>query len=304
MAKSTNNLAASVRQRLANVARSRGEDFQFLLNRFGLERLLYRLTQSAHAQVFVLKGATLFQLWTGHSHRPTRDLDLLGQGDPSITRFERIFREVCAAEVAADGLTFLERSVSAEQIKEGAEYQGIRLRINARLGNARIPLQIDVGFGDAVTPGPVDATYPTLLDFPAPLLLAYPRESVVAEKFQAMVVLGIANSRMKDFYDIWILASEFDFSGLPLSDAIRATFERRQTPLPTQIPMALTAEFADDRAKATQWTAFLRKSKLTNAPASLSEVTALLNPFLMPPTATIATGKQFDQTWLKGGPWR
>lgn len=304
MSRPISNLAASVRQRLTNIAHARGEDFQFLLTQYALERLLYRLTQSAHAGVFVLKGAMLFQLWTGHSHRPTRDLDLLGHGEPSIARFEQIFRDVCRTGVADDGLTFLDTSVRAARIKESEEYQGIRLHIDARLANARIPLQIDVGFGDAITPGPLDATYPTLLDFPAPLLLAYPRESVVAEKFQAMVILGIANSRMKDFFDLWTLVNDFEFEGLPLALAIRATFERRQTQLPTQTPLALSPEFAEDRTKTTQWGAFLRKSKLTNAPASLMDVISLLGAFLMPPTVAVANGNRFGKAWPKGGPWR
>jgi hypothetical protein len=194
-----------------------------------------------------LKGAVLFQLWTGQPHRATRDLDLLGQGAPSPDRLQDVFREVCSLTVQDDGLTFLCDAIQAEPIKEDDEYQGIRLRIDARLGNARIPLQIDIGFGDAITPGPLPVTYPTILDFPAPQMQGYPRETVVAEKFQAMVALGIANSRMKDFYDVWTLAREFEFKGPSLCAAIRATFERRQTPLPATTPLALTLEFGNDR---------------------------------------------------------
>lgn len=291
------NVAASVRQRLMNVARERGEEFQFVLTRYGLERLLYRLAQSAHAGLFVLKGAALFQLWTGQPHRSTRDLDLLGQGTPSADRLRDLFQEVCSTSTEDDGLVFLADGIEAEQIKEQDEYQGIRLRIDARLGNARIPLQVDVGFGDAITPGPQSVTYPTLLEYPAPQLQAYPRETVVAEKFQAMVQLGIANSRMKDFYDVWTLARQFDFDGPQLSAAIRATFERRQTPLPTSTPLALTSEFATDRSKATQWTAFLRKGGLVATPPSLEAVAALLESFLMPPTLALATTSPWSSTW-------
>jgi predicted nucleotidyltransferase component of viral defense system len=291
------DLVASVRQRLMNLSHERGEDFQIILTRYGIERLLYRLTQSLHARQFVLKGAALFQLWTGQPHRPTRDLDLLGQGVPSSDRLREIFREVCSTVVENDGLTFFADTIQAAQIKEDDEYQGIRLRIDARLGNARIPLQIDIGFGDAITPGPVDVTYPTLLNFAAPLLQAYPRETVVAEKFQAMVVLGIANSRMKDFYDVWTLARLFDFGGPELCAAIRATFERRQTALPATAPLALTSEFGTDRNKAIQWTAFLKKGKLVDEPPPLNDVVMFLETFLMPPTMAIVSNKPWDRCW-------
>ena len=195
------------------LAREQKEDFSIVLTRYGLERLLYRLSQSAHRDRFVLKGAMLFQLWSGHPHRPTRDLDLLGHGSPDPERFEGIFRDICRQNVEDDGLEFQSDSVRAESMKEDEEYQGLRLKLVSRLGNARIPIQIDIGFGDAVTPEPDEVIYPTLLDGPAPTLKAYPRETVVAEKFQAMVMLGIANSRMKDFYDLWILMRQFEFSG-------------------------------------------------------------------------------------------
>ena len=290
-------MAASVRQRLMDLSRKRGEDFQLVLARYGVERLLYRLTRSIYAGQFVLKGAALFQLWTGQPHRPTRDLDLLGQGDPSTDRLRHIFQDICGLAVDDDGLTYLVDSIQAEQIKEDDVYQGIRLHIDTRLGSARIPLQIDVGFGDAITPGPQSVTYPTLLDMPAPQLQAYPRETVVAEKFQAMVQLGMANSRMKDFYDIWTLANAFEFDGPPLCAAIRATFERRQTALPSASPLALTAEFGADRTKATQWIAFLRKGRLTDSPPRLEEVTALLESFLMPPTQSLALGEAWNRVW-------
>ena len=288
------DLPASVRQRLMNLSRERGEDFQMILTRFGIERLLYRLTQSPHARQFVLKGAALFQLWTGQPHRATRDLDLLGEGVPSSDRLREIFREVCSAVVVNDGLTFFADTIQAALIKEDDEYQGIRLRIDARLGNARIPLQIDVGFGDAITPGSQDVTYPTLLDSPAALLLAYPRETVVAEKFQAMVALGIADSRLKDFYDVWTLARLFEFDGPGLCAAIHATFKRRQTVLPLTAPLALTPEFSTDRNKAIQWTAFLKKGKLVDQPPPLNDVVLLLESFLMPPTLAVVANTPWE----------
>ena len=253
------NMAASVRARLTDLARKQGEDLQLVLTLYAIERLLYRLSHTGHAAEFVLKGAMLFRLWADRPHRPTRDLDLLGRGDPSVDRLAAVFWAVCGAVVVDDGLRFDPATVTAGTIKEGQEYEGVRVGCLATLGQARIDLQVDVGFGDAVTPGPVTVQYPGLLDLPVPELAAYPRETVVAEKFQAMVMLGIANSRMKDFFDLWVLARSFAFAGPVLADAIRATFARRKTPVPAAPPLALTSEFGTDKAKVTQWKAFLKK---------------------------------------------
>jgi len=298
------NLAKSVRDRLMNHARSRGEEFQFVLTRFALERLLYRITQSAHRQVFVLKGAMLFSLWTKETHRPTKDLDLLGFGEPAISRFQDIFREVCVVDVEADGLVFHPDSVQAAKIKEDQDYEGIRVTFFATLERARIPLQIDIGFGDTITPGAVSVDYPTILEFPAPALRAYPRETVVAEKYQAMVMLGIANSRMKDFYDLWVMAKTMDFDGQSLSSAIRATFEHRKTAIPAETTLALTATFTEDAGKQTQWRAFVRKSKLQGAGVELPDVAILLQSFLMPPSQSMTQGSGFTDRWQNGGPWK
>lgn len=200
--------------------------------------------------------------------------------------------------VEVDGLTFSPETIQAAQIKEGDEYQGIRLRIECQLENARIVLQVDIGFGDAITPGPQAITYPTLLESPAPLLRAYPRETAVAEKFHAMVTLGMANSRMKDFYDIWTLARQFEFDGTTLGAAIRATFDRRQTSIPAAPPLALTADFANDRSKTTQWTAFLKKGKLVDHPPSFTDVVVLLAEFLMPPTMAISGNSTWRYLWI------
>ncbi len=298
------NLAASVRQRLTQLARANGEDFHLVLTRYGLERLLYRLARSPHAEAFVLKGACLFQLWSDQPHRPTRDVDLLGHGEGTIEQFETIFRQICQQPVEPDGLEFLSDRVRGTSIKDEDQYQGIRLRVDARLANARLPLQVDVGFGDAITPGPIGIKYPTLLDFPSPFLSAYPRETVVAEKFQAMVVLGMANSRMKDFFDLWTLANEYSFDGATLHAALQATFTRRRTAPPMSPPLALTPTFSQDKPKQTQWRAFLRKGKLTSERIDLPEVIEVLEPFLMPPTASLSEGRPFSGRWSPGGPWR
>jgi hypothetical protein len=222
---------------------------------------------------------------------------LLGFGSPSPDRLRQVFEDVCHLDVEDDGVTFLCDGIQTEEIKKGDEYQGIRIRIDARLGTARIPLQVDVGFGDAITPGPLDATYPTLLEFPPPQVKVYPRETVVAEKFQAMATLGIANSRMKDFYDVWTLACQFDFDGLPLSAAIQATFARRMTALPKTTPLALTTEFSTDHSKVLQWNAFLRKGRLVESPPPFHDIVALLDSFLMPPTQALASNTNWQRTW-------
>jgi len=220
-----------------------------------------------------------------------------------IPRFERIFRDVCKLAVEEDGLVFRAASVRGDTMKEDQEYAGLRLNLDCLLENARIPIQIDIGFGDVVTPAAVEVTYPVLLDFPAPVLPAYSRESVVAEKFQAMVMLGIANSRMKDFYDLWVLARQFEFHGPLLCQAIRATFERRRTPVPVAVPLALSSEFAQDRGKQTQWRAFIDKGKLDTGGVGLNEVIDALRDFLMPAAEVIVAGRLPSMTWPALGPW-
>jgi hypothetical protein len=275
-----------------------------VLTRYVIERLLYRLSRSEHASQFVLKGAMLFRLWADQPHRPTRDLDLLGKGEPSPELLAQVFRDVCGVSVEDDGLTFDPDSVTAGRIREDQEYEGVRVECRAHLGQARINLQVDVGFGDAVSPRPSEITYPVLLDFPAPVLRAYPRQAVVAEKFQAMVALGLGNSRMKDFFDLWVLARGFAFDGPSLAGAIRATFRRRRTILPAEPPLALTPAFGTDAAKTRQWAAFLKRSKLDASGAGLEEVCAFLNGFLMPPTLALAAGEEWTKDWPPGGPWR
>lgn len=297
------NITASVRQRLMNLARKQGEDFQLVLTNFVIERFLYRLSLSEYRTDFILKGAALFRIWSAQSHRPTHDVDLLGKGEPSAERMTKVFRTVCAQIVEDDGLSFDQETVSAGLIKEDQEYEGIRVQCQVRLGQARIYLQIDIGFGDAVTPKPTAVQFPTMLDFPAPFLPAYPRETVVAEKFQAMVELGIANSRMKDFFDLWFLARTYAFDGVLLCQAIQTTFQRRKTTITVEPPLALTSDFGTDTAKVTQWKAFVRKGKLDVDSATLEQVCEFLNRFLMPPVRAIATESRFEQSWRPAGPW-
>jgi hypothetical protein len=298
------NPAASVRDRLLNLARERREDFQAILVRYAVERLLYRLSVSKYSDQFLLKGAMLFFVWSGQLYRPTRDLDLLGAGENSIPRMKKIFGEICKVPVDDDGLKFLTGTIRGTRIREDEEYEGVRLTLTARLAAARIPVRVDIAFGDAVKSEPKEEEFPTLLPLPAPRLKIYPREAVVAEKFQIMVALGIANSRMKDFSDIWTLARAFPFEGEALSEAIAATFERRHTTLPTTPPLALTPEFSEDRAKQAQWKAFLDRGQLSVDGQKLTDVINLLRDFLMPPTVAVATGKPFKMRWPAGGPWQ
>lgn len=299
------NPAASVRARLLSLARARGEDFQLVLTRYGLERLLYRVSRSPHAHRFVLKGAMLFVLWSEEPHRPTRDVDFLGLGDMRQDTLRRIFREICTVAVEEDGVRFDPDSVQVEPIRDDTEYGGMRVTLVGELSGARIPVQADIGVGDTVTPGSVSVDYPILLDGPAPILATYTRESVVAEKYQAMVAFGMANSRMKDYYDLWVLAFDHAFEATVLGYAIRNTFERRQTPLPDDTPLGLSSEFSSDRQKIAQWRAFLSKtaSRRGKARPELDEVCGLLVSFLTLPTRVAKDGGDRYSRWPPGGPW-
>ena len=294
------NVAASVRQKLLNIANSSSEDFGLVLTRYAVERLLYRLSQSNYHDQFILKGAMLFQVWALTPHRPTRDLDLLGRGDSSVEHCQAVFRELCQIPVEDDGLIFAFETVKAEKIKEEQDYEGVRVKFLARLENVRIPIQVDVGFGDAVTPGLLD--YPTLLDMPTPRIQAYPMNTVVAEKLEAIIRLGILNSRMKDFYDIWFLAWTFPFEGNALVGALRTTFERRKTKLDPEVLKTLLAELSHDPVKRTQWQAFLRKNGLT-APDDFAGVNDAIREFLMFPAEAISSEDRISSSWPPGGPW-
>jgi len=249
------NIGASVRQRLLNLAHARGQPMELLLTRYALERLLHRLSISPHRERFVLKGAMLLTTWFDEPHRATRDVDLLGFGDAAEDALLGTFREIMAIEVD-DGVSFDLNGLRIEAIREEVEYGGSRLRTTAELAGARIPITVDIGFGDAVEPGIEDIDLPVLLDMPSPHLRAYPPETVIAEKFHAMVVLGRANSRMKDYYDVWMLTGAFEINPERLRRAIVATFERRSTVIPSSAPDGLSDAFANDLGKQRQWDAF------------------------------------------------
>lgn len=265
------NLIASIRQRLRNRAAQTGEAFDFVLTRYAAERLLYRLSVSRLNTQFVLKGALLFYLWNDQMHRPTRDLDLLGFGPSDSATLEQAFRQIVETSVPDDGLKFLPDTITAEPIRDDALYGGIRVKILAKLGNIRIPLQIDVGFGDAITPGPEARNFPTVLtDFPEPAIHSYPVYTVIAEKLQAMVSLGDRNTRMKDFFDLRFILQTEQLEPAIVSQAIKSTFERRKTLLPHGVPRCLTPEFA--ALKESQWRAFLDRNGIARTSESFADV--------------------------------
>lgn len=255
-------IAKSVQARLVRHAKEAGLDSNLVLTRYGIERLLYRLSRSRHAEQFVLKGALLLLVWLGETLRPTRDADLLGFGDLSDDALTGIFRDVCGVEVEPDAVTFDAHSVAIAPIREEDAYGGRRVTLRGQLGSARLTIQVDVGIGDAVTPEPQALDYPSLLDLPRPRLRAYPRETVVAEKLHAMVLLGLRNSRMKDYFDVRALLREGEMDERLLGRAIAATFKRRRTAVPDGVPAGLTAAFSDDAQHQVRWKAFLDKNRL------------------------------------------
>jgi hypothetical protein len=303
MKKSPKNVGASVRARLLQLAKERAEDFQLVLTRYANERLLYRLAASPHGAGFVLKGAALFTLWTGRTYRATRDLDLLGFGDGSEQRLRAVFEDVLCLDVPADGVVFDVGSMEVGPIREDQSYGGVRIVIVAKIVSATVRLQVDVGLGDAITPAPELVDFPPLLEFPAPRLRAYPRETVVAEKLEAMVQFGMTNSRMKDFFDVVVLAQRFEFDGALLMRAIRATFERRGTPWPSGRPVALTSAFATDETKKAQWSAFVRKSGTTLDLGDLPSVVEAAAEFLVGPLEAASALTPWHAHWRSGGPW-
>lgn len=303
MSRPPRNLAASIHRRLLNGARDRGEDRQFILQRYAAERFLYRLGESPHREQFVLKGAMLFALWGGSVYRPTRDLDFTGYGSDEIEAVLDRIRDICSVVVEDDGMSFDATTLRADPIREEVEYGGLRIVFEARLGSAQVRMQVDVGFGNAIEPPATDADYPTLLDAPVPHIRAYPHEAVVAEKLHAMVVLGERNSRYKDFYDLHILARQFPFDGATLAGSIAATFERRDTTIDTALPAAFAPRFYADGARAGQWRAYLTRNTLPGAPPDLALVGELLQAFLGPPWNALAARVAFSNSWRPGGPW-
>jgi len=295
------NVAASVRQRLLNLARQgEAQDFQRLLVRYAIERFLYRISQSSVRDRFVLKGANLFAVWAEAPFRSTGDLDLLGFGPNDVESMRHLFSALCDIEVADDGLVFDAATIRIDTLRDEDEYQGVRVRLLARLTSAEIGVQIDIGFGDVIHPGPQEIAYPRILqDFPAATVRAYPPETVIAEKFEAMVRFDELASRLKDHFDIWVLSRTFAFELEVLQSAIFKTFTQRGTVLPVALPPPLTARFAANRAKLAQWSAFLVRTSPTIEPPSFGELVEDVASFLGPTITGVSGG-----TWSPGGGWR
>ena len=280
--KPVGNVAASVRQRLLNLRDKTGEDFNALLTQFAIERFLYRLSRSSFSDRFVLKGAMLFRVWSGSLHRPTKDVDLLGSGEATATAVAATIRQIISIAVEDDGILFAADSVQAEEIRESQEYGGIRVTFIATLDKAVIPLQVDVCFGDAITPAAEKRTYPVLIDMEAPRLLMYPVETVIAEKLEAAVKLGTINSRMKDFYDLLLIFRKYSYDDALLTRAVAQTFARRGTPLPQTVPQGISDEFGSDPSANRLWHEFLARMQLTNEPTDFAAVIRTLRDRLWP----------------------
>lgn len=292
------NLAHSVFQRLLNYAKEHGEDFNRLLSRYAMERFLYRLSKSEHSNEFVLKGALLFMVWEpDYDRRSTKDIDLLGFTENSLDNLATVAKEICEADVEEDGIRFDIENIQVQRIKEDADYEGVRIRTFAYIGQSRIPIQIDIGFGDALVPGAIPATVPALLDFPAPELRCYHQLTVIAEKFEAMVKLGELNSRMKDFYDVWNIIRYEEIDGEELQKACVATFEQRKTVLDLNARF-FTEDFSEAFGKEEQWAGFVRKQEIQDtAPASFKEIAKILQDFFRPMVEAQLSGKPFSAQW-------
>ena len=296
------DLGASVRQRLLNQSRIQGRPFQELLQYFAMERFIYRLAKSPFADRFVLKGALLLTAWRAPLSRPTMDIDLAGRSSNELDHVRSLVGEVCVVTAEPDGIDFNPASIEVSRIKEDADYEGVRVKFHATLAKARIPMQIDIGFGDVIVPQPTEVEYPTLLEFPPPVLMAYPKETVVAEKLEALTVLGLLNSRIKDYYDLALLARLYPFDGDLLTEAIRSTFRHRGTTVEAT-PVGLTDAFSSDPARAVQWRAFVRRSRF-DSNSGLDEIVAQVRSFAIVPLSAIARNDSFHLQWKAGGPWR
>lgn len=296
------NPAASARARLLQRARSEGRPFDEILTYYGIERFLCRLAQTRHRELLVLKGALMLPLWGTSVARATRDIDMLGRTVMTAGEVEQMVRDCIRAEVEPDGLVFLSESIALDEIRKLDRYRGVRATFEGRLERARVHLQLDIGFGDVVTPGAMDIVYPTLLAHAAPRLVGYPVATAIAEKLEAIVDLGMANTRLKDYFDLWSIAGALTLEGAVLRQAVVATFRRRDTPLPSTPPPGLCPAFGGDAAKERQWAAFVRRIRVRDAPR-LREVVEFVARFLQPVLDAAARSEVLRATWVPGGPW-
>ncbi len=299
------NQGASVRQRLLNLAREDRVDYNRVLQRYAAERFLYRISASGEVDRFTLKGAALFRVWAGQELRPTRDIDFLAVGLDDHGTIRTALEAICPIPCPEDGAVFDAATIRIDDIRDEQQYGGLRVRIQGNLGQARLAIQIDIGFGDVITPEREEQDYPTLLDLPVPRLWTYPRETMVAEKLESMVRLGVTNSRVKDLWDLACLARLFAFDGETLRTAIEATFRRRRTSFAGDRPVALLPGYYEDTTRAKRWQE-LRRQVGTDAdgPARLVDAGEELRGFLGPVCDTLIDESPFTLAWSAGGPWR
>lgn len=298
------DLTASVRGRLQNKAKETQRSFSEVLQYYGMERFLYRLSQSKYSDAFILKGALMFTAWQVLERRTTLDIDFLARHANEIKKVESAMKDVCHSKVPPDGLVFSADSVKGRIIKEDADYEGVRIKLRGYLDRSRIPMQIDFGFGDIIYPSAQKLKFPVILDFPAPELKGYTPESIIAEKFEAMIKLGDLNSRMKDFYDVWIMTRQFDFEGKPLARAIQKTFEHRKTPLPKTAVFFSSGIYDKNSVNNTRWKSFLSTMQIKHIPADLGLVARAIEDFLLGPVQAVHAGQDFAARWKAPGPWR
>ena len=304
MKKDIKNLEASVRSQLQNKAKERNSPFAEVLQFYGMERFLYRFSKSKYADEFILKGALMFTVWDISERRTTLDIDFLARYDNQIISIEKVIKEVCKIQVPADGLIFDSKTVVGQKIKEDADYEGVRIKFLGFLERSRLPMQVDMGFGDIIYPKSRVIDYPAILDFPKAHLKGYPVESVVSEKFEAMIKLGLLNSRMKDFYDLWLLTRRFDFKGENLVEALKRTFHHRKTSLPQKSPLFAEEIYDEKSDRQMLWKAFLTKGQIKNTPEKLSATARVIEKFLINPLEAIGKNKTFDAEWKAPGPWK
>lgn len=304
MKKDIKNIEASVRALLQSKARETNRPFAEVLQYYGMERFIYRFSRSEYADKFILKGALMFTVWQVPQRRTTLDIDFSSTYDNQIVTIEKVIRDVCKVSVAPDGLVFDSQTIKGRKMKEDADYEGVRVKFRGFLERARIPMQIDVGFGDVIYPKPKTINYPVILDFPKPHLKGYPAESVISEKFEAMIKLGLLNSRMKDFYDIWLMMRQFDFDGPKFAEALKRTFKHRKTPIPQNKPLFAEEIYDGGSDRQILWKALLRKGDIKHVPEKLNIVTKTIEEFLIKPLNAIKNEQNFEKKWNAPGPWK
>ena len=304
MKKDIKNIKASIRAQLQNKARESNRPFSEVLQYYGIERFLYRVSQSKYADKFILKGALMFTVWHVPERRATLDIDFSAQYDNQIFSIEKMMKDICKIDVISDGIIFDSKGVKGQRIKEDADYEGVRVKFVGLLERSRIPMQIDLGFGDSIYPKPKIIEYPVILDFPKPKLKGYPAESVISEKFEAMIKLGLLNSRMKDFYDIWLMMRQFNFDGLRLAEALKRTFKQRKVFLPQCKPL-FAGEIYDEKSdRQTLWRAFLKKVDIKYVPEKLNIIAREIEKFLIKPLIAINKNEKFNAKWKNSRPWK